>query len=435
MPSWTGRRWLQNELPELVESGVVPPEVAARMREHYGAAEARPPVPLFAVLGATLIGLGIILLLAVNWEELSRPLRAGLCFALLLAAQGLAGWGLWRRSTSSAWCEAGALAVALASAAAIALIGQTYHVPGNLRSFLTSWLWLVVALPYLFESRAAGAVYLAGATGWLLASLSAQEPTRLYWLYAAAAAPFVWQLRAPAASRVRGGFLGWVAVPCFATGALLGFRVAEGNGLALLAGCIAAGTYALSLLRSDEELVYAMPARVLGALAVVGGLFALGYEDAWGFVGERSGDLARHATALDAVGATALALGLAGLALVGALRTWPGGGWPRALLALLPVTLAAGIAGAHFGETRVVGVALANLHLLALGVGLTTLGMNESNVRLANGGLVLLAVQILARFADWNLGLTLRGLTFIALGTGFLLLNLRLRRAARRSPA
>ncbi len=55
--------------------------------------------------GALLIGAGIILMLAHNWEDLSRPVRAALSFLPLLLAQGLAGWALVRRPESLAWRE------------------------------------------------------------------------------------------------------------------------------------------------------------------------------------------------------------------------------------------------------------------------------------------------------------------------------------------
>jgi len=75
-----GVRWLYGELPQLVEQGVLTSDAAERLRGHYGEAEplrpARLAVVVFGVFGALLIGAGIILMLAHNWEELSRPVRA-----------------------------------------------------------------------------------------------------------------------------------------------------------------------------------------------------------------------------------------------------------------------------------------------------------------------------------------------------------------------
>ena len=85
-------QWLHEELPALVREGVLPEETAEKLRQHYGpmikADGRRLMVVLFGILGAVLIGGGIILLLAHNWEELTRPLRAAISFAPFAACCG-----------------------------------------------------------------------------------------------------------------------------------------------------------------------------------------------------------------------------------------------------------------------------------------------------------------------------------------------------------
>lgn len=58
---------------------------------------------LFGILGAVLIGGGIILLLAHNWEQLGRPARVAVAFAPLVLSQALA-LPAWR---CSSWACAG----------------------------------------------------------------------------------------------------------------------------------------------------------------------------------------------------------------------------------------------------------------------------------------------------------------------------------------
>src|SRR5262245_9253828 len=93
-------RWLLGDLPGLV-AGVIDQAAAGRLRRHFDVAEgrgARVAVVVFGGLGAVLIGGRLLLLLAHNWDELSRTMLAGLTLGLLLAAQGLAGWTLLARS-------------------------------------------------------------------------------------------------------------------------------------------------------------------------------------------------------------------------------------------------------------------------------------------------------------------------------------------------
>ena len=98
-------RWLYSELPELVRTGVMDGSTAQRIERHYGPipeSNARTLlIPIFGVLGALLIGAGVMLLFGHNWEELGRPLRAALSFSLLLLGQALAGWTLWGCSWGS----------------------------------------------------------------------------------------------------------------------------------------------------------------------------------------------------------------------------------------------------------------------------------------------------------------------------------------------
>ena len=102
-------QWLYEELPALVQQGVVPTESAEKLRQHYGPVAKsdgrRTMVVLFGILGAALIGGGIILLLAHNWDHLARPARAALSFMPLVLAQLLAALAIVRRPGSTAWRE------------------------------------------------------------------------------------------------------------------------------------------------------------------------------------------------------------------------------------------------------------------------------------------------------------------------------------------
>jgi hypothetical protein len=433
VPATRHQRWLEGELPRLVEAGVLDDAAAARLRAHYrSGAPARAAVPLFAVLGASLVGLGIILLLAHNWESLSRAERAALSIALLLLAQGLAGFALLRRTASVAWSEGSALFLVIASGATIALLGQTYQVPGNLRSFLGQWLVLALAVPYLFAARGAAALYLFGATVWLIASLADDASIRAWWLWLAGVAPLLALLSRRAAG-TRDQFLGWVAVPCVTAGLVMAFRVEPWTGLAMLAASVQAACYALGALTREREgePFFALPARTLGGIGIAGGAVQLGKTFAWkGWLSDPRLTL-HHVTWLDTAGAWAVGAVCAALAAVGVLRLAPRS-WPRALLAAFPLAVGAGLAALRATHSVWIAVVLMNAYALVAGIGMTLLGMRESRTGLANAGLLFLAWLVFDRFTDFELSYTLRGVSFIALGVCFLALNLRLRR--RRAP-
>jgi hypothetical protein len=53
-------------------------------------------------------------------------------------------------------------------------------------------------------------------------------------------------------------------------------------------------------------------------------------------------------------------------------------------------------------------------------------GIESDSLRRMNAGLATLSLTILLRFFDTDLSFVLRGLVFIAIGAGFLYMNLRM---------
>src|SRR2546425_4608995 len=111
--------WLYEQLDTLVSQGILTAETADQLRRHFGEVETegsgrRWAIILFSIIGGALIGGGIILLLAHNWEQLSRPVRAAIAFVPLLGAQALAAWILWTGRKGAALREGVGTFLALA---------------------------------------------------------------------------------------------------------------------------------------------------------------------------------------------------------------------------------------------------------------------------------------------------------------------------------
>src|ERR1044072_1706948 len=103
-------RWLRAELPALVTSGTISAENAQAIERYYEGKSAGAPklgfVPLSSV-GSILVAAGIVLLIAHNWDDFSRPVRSVIAFLPLLAGQALSVFVLLRRNESKAWVERG----------------------------------------------------------------------------------------------------------------------------------------------------------------------------------------------------------------------------------------------------------------------------------------------------------------------------------------
>lgn len=178
---------IDKDLPELIKAGVISEETGNRIREYYKAKSDSAPNRLFVafgILGSLLVGLGIILIIAHNWDDLSRTTKTVFAFLPLILAQAVCAFVLLRKSLNAKWIESAATFLILSVGACIALIGQIYHIPGDLSSFLLTWLLLSLPLIYVMKSSAASLLYIVGITYYAMETGYFSYPSShpfLYW--------------------------------------------------------------------------------------------------------------------------------------------------------------------------------------------------------------------------------------------------------------
>lgn len=425
-------RWLDGQLDEWVAVGLVSPDQALDLQAHaVGPSRRGAAVPLFAVLGAALIGLGVILLLGHNWELLSRGVRAGLCLGLLATGQGVAVYGALKRRRSVAWAEGSAVFAILAFAAGLALMGQTYQIPGDLKGFLETWWWVSIPLVYALESRAAAVLVIFQVMGLFLVSFAHEQPDPWHWLRLLALVPFFAMLRARGASGPRESAAAVLMLLALVASTVMGIATAGGVAIVLAAALLAAGLHALDGTDDWIAAVVGPTARALGLLGAAALVFWLGIGELWGIVGfDGAGEIypgVLHPSIAVAIGAGVLVLARA------MKRTGPdlASEW---IVAALPLVMAFGAASA-IALGKAPGHLVASLAVsgygLALGASEILRGIRGGGRFHANLGMTILLSVIGLRFLTWEWSFTARGLAFIAAGAAFLLLNLELRRRAR----
>ena len=109
-------------------------------------------VSIIGVMGALLVGLGIIIYVAANWDVIPVWARVTMLVALTAAINGT-GWLLLARLDYSRIGVAMLVVGALAYGAAIHLIAQIYHVPVNHPNLTTAWFLGVLPMAYIARSR------------------------------------------------------------------------------------------------------------------------------------------------------------------------------------------------------------------------------------------------------------------------------------------
>lgn len=437
-------RWLHDQLPGLVDDGTIDAATADRLRDRYPAPPgetdgSRVLLAVFGIVGALLIGAGVVLVLAHNWEHLSRPVRAGIAFGLLLAAQGLAVWATWTRRASVAWTEATSAALAIAVVATLALVAQTYHIGGTLPGLLFTWVLLIAPLPYLTGSRIVGAMVWAIAAWALLASpwWRDDHAWRHWWLPALLVAPFLVHLLIRRSDDARAALVGWTAAGSglAALGRALDDRP-DGSWVAAMTALFA--LYLVVGLRFERRgaSLWNWTLRPW-TTAGTGGLgfltFLLAFSEPWKDAARSSHAVADFWSGAGGVVGAIAVMAIVATAVFAATDALRGGRAALAVLLLTPLWASAGLAAVHTvgpGVPAVVTV-IANLSGLAVGVLACAEGVRRTAFGLANGGLLLIAAIAVARFFDTGLPFVARGVGFIVVGSGFLYVNLRLVRRRR----
>ncbi|QCK15766.1 DUF2157 domain-containing protein [Mangrovivirga cuniculi] len=174
-------------LKELTEKEVISDEIADNIRNYYDSKKPESPNRLilaFSILGSLLVGSGIILIIAHNWDEFSKFTRTVFAFLPLVTGQLACLFTLAKKPDSHSWREASAVFLFLSIGATISLVSQIYHIEGELSGFLLIWVLLGLPIVYLMKSSITSLFYIIGFT-WYACELSywnyPTTPSYLYW--------------------------------------------------------------------------------------------------------------------------------------------------------------------------------------------------------------------------------------------------------------
>ncbi len=81
---------IQKELKDLIDNDIISEDIADKIRKYYQNDTPRQKQRLliiFSIIGAVLISLGILLLIAHNWDNLSRITKTILAFLPIIIGQ------------------------------------------------------------------------------------------------------------------------------------------------------------------------------------------------------------------------------------------------------------------------------------------------------------------------------------------------------------
>lgn len=421
----------QTDLKELVENGVLTQEVADNVTNYYLTKKksSNKALIIFGVIGAFSIGLGIISIIASNWDEYSRFTKTALSVLPLLLGQILAAYTLLKRKESGAWKEASAVFLLMAFGAVIAMIGQVYHLPSNLHSFITVWIWSSVPLLYLFNSSAVTLLFLVGITthSFMFAMNNVDGiADHSFWLFLIAYLPYYITRNQDKSHSFGLTIQNWLVPPTI----LLAMITLIGNNDHLVALTFLSffsivyllGQQFLATINTSAHTAFTR----IGSLGITFTVLALSFDDV--FRGFMDGRLLTHLTTDftdDSILPIFLAVIAVGLMVKHFLST--------------PLEK---IGSTMWALSSVFGFILVSVFLqlpdwtgliLCIAIGSHIIQKATESLRMLdlNIGLAMVLFPIIARFMEANLDFVTKGLILIVLGIGFILVNVVINRKMR----
>ena len=345
-----------------------------------------------ATLGALVAGFGVILFFAANWSDIARPLRVLLLLAALVAsfAAGFALRELYGRpNVGHALIFLGTILFG----ASIFLVGQMYNVQAHDPLGFLLWSAGVLAVAWLVRSGPIAALGILAFFAWLLHELAGISQS----YDAAIIVPAYLVLYGAALYGVGSGAKRWL-----------------------------------------DRARFMRPMRILGFVFLVAGLLPLTFRDAQQFGDvNRILDIDRVAVTVACLAAAA-GIGAAALAVLRRRDRATAFAEAAVLVGCSVLVLVAILWPDGAGDGRAVGdratlyPILFNVAVAIVAFGALVVGMLQDEVWLANAGAATVGVDVLARFfsSDWSM--LERGIVFMLVGAGVLLMAALLER--RRGP-
>jgi len=414
-------------LPELIEEEVITKQVADQISDFYSRKKEKGVNKLFVifgVLGALLVGLGILLIIAHNWDTLTLNIKAILAFVPLLVAQILCGWLLVKKSDSMAWKEGAATFLFISVGASISLVSQIYHISGDLSTFLLVWMSLSLPVIYLMNSSFASLLYLIGITCYSCEagywSNQIDQPY-LYWILLILAIPYYLML---VKRNNEGNFVRFHNLLIVMSIVISLGTVAKTNHelmyiayLSLFAIFLLIEGIPLFQKSKDRNLIFEI-AGFSGSMII---LFILSFSRFWNHlaISHHAVDQLLFSREMIPVLLTTL---IALVLLYKKIRT-------QALSRIRPIGLVFLIyilIYVAFGSMPSLAIIFINTLILFLGVSTIIIGLQLNHIGVLNLGLLIITVLIICRFFDTELSFMLRGFLFIGVGIGFFLMNYRM---------
>ena len=412
------------DISELVKADIISQETANKISAYYRRKAGQSTNRLFVVfgiLGSIFVGLGIILIIAHNWDNLLRTTKTFLAFLPPLVGQLLCGFVLLKKQDSVAWRESGTTFLFFSVGATISLVSQIYNMPGNLSSFLLTWMLLCLPLIYVMRSSIASLLYLIGITYYGCETnywTHSYSESYLHWLLLLTILPHYYSLYK---KKPQSNFmifhnwliplsviinLGTLANP---TEELIFVTYFSFFGLIYSIGNL--DFFTKQRLRNSGY-------KVLGFLGTIILLLISSFDSFWEYLNKQDYLLSKLIKTPEFFASAIVSLSAGMLLLLQVKNKSLNGIKPISpVFILFILTFIIG------QSSPISAVLLINIFIFAIGLLTIRDGAKINNLGLINCGSLIITAVLLSRFFDIELSFTVRGCLFVSIGFGFFATN------------
>jgi uncharacterized membrane protein len=412
-------KWLLTEIDSWQQMALIDEKTAEALKELYTQKKnINTMILLFSIIGALLIGAGVILIGAKNWEYFPIPLRIGIAFLPLLASQALAVFTVKVKYGSLAWRESVAIFATAAVFTVIAMVGQIFHLPGDYDTYVLLCGLLSLPMIYVLDAASPLLVYYWTVLNWAALDNTPINAPILLGLFAIGAL-FVYLKKNETSARL--SYMIWVTT-------IAGFALVLIMGNILDCSLLLAALCYFVLLLSIDGLPEPLlaPFKIIGALGGLVTTAILTYEDMWSYLDNQ----------VDVGGSVMIGVMLAAILFFAALT------FKRDKLKFLFVTSLTFLCILRFlwamfdlsnSPYDFMLMCVSNLLMLAVGISFIVYGIKKGVLLQLNIGMTAICALIVMRFFDSNMDFFWRGVVFLLLGTVFLLVNVKILRMKKQS--
>ena len=411
------------ELPELVQAQVITEDTAQRIKDYYQnqpSQSANRLFIVFGILGSLLIGMGIVLILAHNWDDLSKVVKLTVGFLPLLIGQGATAYVLLKKPEARAWREATATFLFFAIAISISIVSQVYNIEGDLGGFLFIWMCLALPIAYILRSNVASLLFISGITWYACEVGYSNYPSSNalpYWIFIALILPFYYLefIR----KNLKNNFFyfhSWFLVLSLTI--CLGVFADQGAEIFLVAYMSLFSGFILISQMKDFETGRVLSNAYLigGSLGVIVLLLALSFDWYWDQLNDNS--ITNVFIGSEFVVSSILTLfSIVLLQFLLRVKKWNELNAKSYAFILFIILFFIGLYAPAIAQL------LVNLLILLLAVHTIQDGAKRNHLGILNYGLLIITALIGCRFFDTDFSFILRGLLFIGIGIGFFIAN------------